>query len=71
MISVILGDLRVEKTMEVMKIIDLALLVLNGNQTGEFEDQLMDDFYEAGIPYLFVHKNQILFRWILLSAISS
>jgi [FeFe] hydrogenase H-cluster maturation GTPase HydF len=50
-----LGNLRVQKTWEVLKIIDLALLVINNNQISEFEEKLLDDFYEAGIPYVFVH----------------
>jgi [FeFe] hydrogenase H-cluster maturation GTPase HydF len=54
--SGIVGDLRVQKTKEIMKIIDLALLVINGNQTGEFEEGLIDDFYEAGIPFIFIHS---------------
>lgn len=51
-----LGLLRTEKTKEVIKIIDLAILVINNNETGEFEDQLMDAFYEAGIPCVFIHS---------------
>jgi len=55
-----LGELRVKKTREVMKIIDLALLVINGNLTGEFEDQLADGFYDAGIPFILVHNKSDL-----------
>jgi [FeFe] hydrogenase H-cluster maturation GTPase HydF len=51
-----LGQLRTEKTKEVIRIIDLAILVINNNETGEFEDQLMDAFYEAGIPCVFIHS---------------
>jgi [FeFe] hydrogenase H-cluster maturation GTPase HydF len=51
-----LGNLRIQKTMEVMKIIDLAILVLNNNETGDYEERLLNDFYEAGIPYVFVHN---------------
>jgi [FeFe] hydrogenase H-cluster maturation GTPase HydF len=51
-----LGTLRVQKAMEVLKIIDLALLVLNNNEIGDIEQKLLDDFYEAGIPYVFVHN---------------
>jgi [FeFe] hydrogenase H-cluster maturation GTPase HydF len=50
-----LGNLRIRKTREVMKIIDLGILVLNNNETGDFEDKLLNDFYEAGIPCVFVH----------------
>jgi [FeFe] hydrogenase H-cluster maturation GTPase HydF len=55
-----LGKLRVSKTREVLKIIDLAILVLNGNAFGEFEDRLMEDFYEAGIPAVLVHNKSDL-----------
>ena len=55
-----LGALRVEKTREVMKIIDLALLVLNNNEIGEFEIHLIDDLYEVGIPYVFIHTKSDL-----------
>src|SRR5512133_81754 len=51
-----LGELRIQKTREVIKIIDLALLVINSNQTGEFETSLADEFYNAGVPYIFVHN---------------
>ena len=56
----ILGNLRIQKTMEVMKIIDLAILVLNNNEFGTFEGNLMDEFYEAGIPCVFVHSKSDL-----------
>ena len=55
-----LGQLRMEKTKEVMKIIDLAILVLNSNESGKFEDQLMEGFYESGIPCVFVHSKSDL-----------
>ena len=51
-----LGDLRVQKTREVIKIIDLALILLNGNESGDFEAALADDFYDAGVPFIFVHN---------------
>ncbi len=51
-----LGSLRVDRAMQVMKIIDLAIIVIIHNQFGEFEEKLADDLYEAGVPYLFVHN---------------
>ena len=51
-----LGELRVQKTKEVIKIIDLALILLNSNETGDFEATLADDFYDAGVPFIFVHN---------------
>jgi [FeFe] hydrogenase H-cluster maturation GTPase HydF len=56
-----LGAMRVDKAMQVMKIIDLALIVLNNNNIGEFEQQLVDDLYELGVPYLFVHTKSDIF----------
>lgn len=51
-----LGALRVKKSREVIRQIDLALVVLNGNELGDSETALLGDFYEAGIPWLFVHS---------------
>lgn len=56
----LLGDLRVRKTREVLKIIDMAILVLNNNEIGDFEENLLNDFYDAGIPCLFVHTKSDL-----------
>jgi [FeFe] hydrogenase H-cluster maturation GTPase HydF len=57
----VVGSLRVQKTREVMKLIDLAILVLNNNEFGESERNLMEDFYDAGIPCIFVHNKSDLF----------
>jgi [FeFe] hydrogenase H-cluster maturation GTPase HydF len=51
-----LGELRIRKTREVMKIIDLAILVLNSNQIGTMEESLLDEFDEAGVPFVLVHS---------------
>ncbi len=51
-----LGNLRVQKSMEVLKIIDLAIVVLNNNEIGDYENRLTDDLYEAGVPIVFVHS---------------
>jgi [FeFe] hydrogenase H-cluster maturation GTPase HydF len=56
----ILGNLRVQKTREVMSIIDLAILVLNDNEVGDFENSLLDNLYEAGVPCVFVHTKSDL-----------
>ncbi len=55
-----LGELRVQKSREVMKIIDLALLVVTGNQAGCYEEQLANEFYEAGVPFIFIHNKSDL-----------
>ena len=54
------GALRVSRTREMLKIIDLAILVLNNNECGPFEDDLMNACYEAGIPYILVHNKSDL-----------
>jgi [FeFe] hydrogenase H-cluster maturation GTPase HydF len=51
-----LGSMRIDKAMQVMKIIDLALVVLNSNEMGEYEQKLVDDLYESGVPFIFVHN---------------
>ncbi len=51
----VIGTQRVHKTKEIFKIIDLALVVLNDNEWGEFEEALADDLYEEGVPFILVH----------------
>jgi [FeFe] hydrogenase H-cluster maturation GTPase HydF len=51
----ILGDLRVQKAKEILKIIDLALIMLYGNEICDIEENLLDELYEAGVPFLFIH----------------
>jgi [FeFe] hydrogenase H-cluster maturation GTPase HydF len=55
-----LGAMRIDKAMQIMKIIDLALVVLNNNDLGQFELRLLDDLYELGVPYLFIHTKSDL-----------
>jgi [FeFe] hydrogenase H-cluster maturation GTPase HydF len=54
------GKMRVDKALQVLKIIDLAILVLNNNEIGNYERGLLDEFYEYGIPYVFVHNKSDL-----------
>ncbi len=51
-----LGELRVKKTKQVIKIIDLAILVLNHNRFDDYEKTLISEFYDNGVPYIFVHN---------------
>jgi [FeFe] hydrogenase H-cluster maturation GTPase HydF len=55
-----LGQLRVEKTKEVLAWIDLAIIVVTTNEIGQYEQQLCDSLYEQGIPVLFVHNKSDL-----------
>ncbi len=51
-----LGELRVKKAVSVIKQIDMAVLVITGNQFGSFERQLIKNFDKNNIPFLVVHN---------------
>jgi [FeFe] hydrogenase H-cluster maturation GTPase HydF len=51
-----LGNKRVERTVETLEIIDLALLVVNENSWGSFEDDLINKFNEHDLPYIIIHS---------------
>lgn len=51
-----LGTKRVEKTLESINHIDLAILVLNENKWGEFEELLVADFAKTDTPFILVHS---------------
>jgi [FeFe] hydrogenase H-cluster maturation GTPase HydF len=55
-----LGELRIKKTREVMRIIDLALLLITENKEGSFEQELAEFFYDSGVPFIFVHNKSDL-----------
>ena len=55
-----LGNLRVKKTNQVISNIDLAILLLNNNAFGDFETELMTEFYDNGVPVVFVHNKSDL-----------
>jgi [FeFe] hydrogenase H-cluster maturation GTPase HydF len=50
-----LGAKRVEKTLESINHIDLAILLLVNNSWGEHEDMLIAEFAKTEIPFIFVH----------------
>jgi [FeFe] hydrogenase H-cluster maturation GTPase HydF len=50
------GQLRVEKTMQVIPTIDMAILILSGNTFGEYEEQIIQQFHFYDIPFLIVHN---------------
>lgn len=54
--SGVIGTQRVHKTKEIFKIIDLALVVMNDNEWGKYEEALADDLYEEGVPFILVHS---------------
>ena len=55
-----LGDKRVKKTMEVVKKVDCAILLLANNQFGEYESDLIQKFKHFDIPFLIAHNKSDL-----------
>ncbi|HCT29334.1 MAG TPA: [FeFe] hydrogenase H-cluster maturation GTPase HydF [Bacteroidales bacterium] len=51
-----LGTKRVEKTLESINHIDLAILVLANNSWGEFEEKLVAEFDKSDTPFILVHS---------------
>ncbi len=51
-----LGKKRVDKTLEVVKIIDLAVLLITNNTFGEFEEVFLALLNEEDVPYIIVHN---------------
>ncbi|MBF0120801.1 MAG: [FeFe] hydrogenase H-cluster maturation GTPase HydF [Desulfobacterales bacterium] len=51
-----LGKKRIEKTMGVMKIIDLAILVIIQNSFEDYEKYLIEQFNEFAVPFIIVHN---------------
>lgn len=50
-----LGSKRIDKTLETLNIIDLAILIINNNELGEYEESIIDKFTDKGIPYVIIH----------------
>ncbi len=57
-----LGAKRVEKTLESINHIDLAVLVLTDNSWSKFEDMLVDDFSKTDTPFILVHSKSDIQR---------
>ncbi len=51
-----LGNQRIEKTLETIQVIDLAILVVISNTFGSFEQELIDKFEALDTPYLIIHN---------------
>ena len=51
-----MGEKRVAKTLEVVKQIDCAILLISNNVFGDFEESLMERFNEWSLPTLIVHN---------------
>lgn len=55
-----LGEKRIARSREVIKTIDLALLLITENSLGEFESGLIDEFTRLDVPYFVVHNKSDL-----------
>ncbi|NOZ46942.1 MAG: [FeFe] hydrogenase H-cluster maturation GTPase HydF [Chlorobi bacterium] len=51
-----LGKLRIQKTMESIKTIDLAILLITNNKFDEFEHKLVKEFKTKDVPCFIVHN---------------
>ena len=56
-----LGAKRVEKTLESIKTIDLAILVITNNEFDEHELRLVEEFQKFDAPFLVVHNKSDLY----------
>ncbi len=55
-----LGEKRVKKTTEIIKNIDLGIIVLTDNSINQFEENLIKKLNEFDIPFFFVHNKSDL-----------
>jgi [FeFe] hydrogenase H-cluster maturation GTPase HydF len=71
-----LGEKRTAKTLEVIKQIDCAILLVSNNVYGEFEEALIERFNDWSLPCLIVHNKsdeeplKIPMKWIEFSALT-
>ena len=57
-----LGNKRIAKTRSALKTVDLAILIITGNHFGDFEQNLIGEFKEEGIPFVIIHNKSDLYR---------
>ena len=55
-----LGNKRIEKSLDVLKTVDCAVLMISGNMFGEFEKELVKSFNSWDVPYIIVHNKSDL-----------
>jgi [FeFe] hydrogenase H-cluster maturation GTPase HydF len=55
-----LGTKRIEKSLEILKTVDCAVLMISGNLFGEFEKELIKSFHSWDVPYIIVHNKSDL-----------
>jgi [FeFe] hydrogenase H-cluster maturation GTPase HydF len=51
-----LGEKRVQKSLDTIKTIDCAILVIANNEFGFYEKQLIMQFRDHGVPYIILHN---------------
>jgi [FeFe] hydrogenase H-cluster maturation GTPase HydF len=51
-----LGEKRIARSREVIKTIDLALLLITDNTIGDFENGLVEEFNKLDVPFFVVHN---------------
>ena len=55
-----LGTKRVDRTVRTLDLIDLALLVVAGNQWGDYENDLVSRFSHLDLPFIVIHTKSDL-----------
>ncbi len=55
-----LGKKRIEKTLALIKTVDLAILVITENTFGDFENMLIEKFQKTDTPFFIVHNKSDL-----------
>ncbi len=55
-----LGEKRIEKTLAILKTIDLAILVITQNQIEAPEERLMREFKQWDLPFIIIHNKSDL-----------
>ncbi|HOF80395.1 MAG: [FeFe] hydrogenase H-cluster maturation GTPase HydF [Bacteroidales bacterium] len=51
-----LGAKRIERSIEIVKQIDIALLLISDNTIGMSEKKIIGYFYDYGVPFLWIHN---------------
>ncbi len=57
-----LGAKRIRKSLQVIKSIDLALILIIENDVGEYEDEIVAQLKKFDVPFLFIHNKSDLER---------
>lgn len=53
-----LGNKRIQKSLSVIKTIDLAILIVAGNQFGHEEEELIKEFRAFKVPFVIIHNKE-------------